>query len=324
MDEGDLEKVLGIVCNLSLVGSYCILLVLVARLVLRRAPRWCSYLLWGIVFLRLCCPAFPQTQISLIPQRLVTEQTVSTALTASGEKATLENPTAEAIQISGMTEQADSDDGSQPEALSQESSMVTGQTGMSATSDPTKEMFATHSTQMLKTLAGIVLPYLWLIGFVGFAGYHLFSYLRMYYRLRQPENGVHKVEEGICEIKSGHLSFVMGILHPTIYLSSELAGESREVVLCHERVHLQRRDYLIKPAVLFICCVHWFNPLVWLAFYLMNMDCEMSCDEKVVKLLGEESKKIYSYTLLEEASDGRWRKYRGGTICALLSLERIM
>lgn len=314
-----LEKVFGVVCNLSLVGGYCILLVLVARLVLRRAPRWCSYLLWGIVFLRLCCPAFPQTQISLIPPRLVTEQTVSTALTASGEKATFENSTAEAIQISGMAEQVDSGDGSQPEILSQEPSMVTGQTGMSATSDPTTEMFATHSTQLLKTLAGIVLPYLWLIGFVGFAGYHLFSYLRMYYRLRQPENGVRKVEEGICEIEGGHLSFVMGILHPTIYLSAELAGESREVVLCHERVHLQRRDYLIKPAVLFICCVHWFNPLVWLAFYLMNMDCEMSCDEKVVKLLGEESKKVYSYTLLEEASDGRWRKYRGGTICALLS-----
>lgn len=314
-----LEKVFGIVCNLSLVGSYCILLVLVARLVLRRAPRWCSYLLWGIVFLRLCCPAFPQTQISLIPPRLVTEQTVSTALTASGEKATFENSTAEAIQISGMAEQVDSGDGSQPEILSPEPSMVTGQTGMSATSEPTTEMFATHSTQLLKTLVGIVLPYLWLIGFVGFAGYHLFSYLRMYYRLRQPENGVRKVEEGICEIEGGHLSFVMGILHPTIYLSAELAGESREVVLCHERVHLQRRDYLIKPAVLFICCVHWFNPLVWLAFYLMNMDCEMSCDEKVVKLLGEESKKVYSYTLLEEASDGRWRKYRGGTICALLS-----
>lgn len=329
-----LEKVFGIVCNLSLVGSYCILLVLVARLVLRRAPRWCSYLLWGIVFLRLCCPIFPQTQISLIPQRLVMGQTVSAPLKVpgdimqnernAGEKAAMEHSTAEAIQISGMTEQTDSDDGGQPETLSQEPSMVTGQTGMSATSDPTTEMFATHSTQMLKTLAGIVLPYLWLIGFVGFAGYHLFSYLRMYYRLRQPENGIHKVEEGICEIKGGHLSFVMGILHPTIYLSSELAGESREVVLCHERVHLQRRDYLIKPAVLFICCVHWFNPLVWLAFYLMNMDCEMSCDEKVVKLLGEESKKVYSYTLLEEASDGRWRKYRGGTICALLSLERIM
>lgn len=185
--------------------------------------------------------------------------------------------------------------------------------------DPTPEMLTTHSTQTLKTLLRIVLPYLWILGFCGFAGYHLFSYVRMYHRLRQPENGVRKVEEGICEIEGGHLSFVMGILHPTIYLAAELDGESRAVVLCHERVHLQRRDYLIKPAVLFICCVHWFNPLVWLAFSLMNTDCEMSCDEKVVKLLGEESKKIYSYTLLEEASDGRWRKYRGGTICALLS-----
>lgn len=314
-----LEKIFGVVCNLSLVGSYCILLVLVARLVLRKAPRWCSYLLWGIVFLRLCCPVFPQTQISLIPQQLVAGQTVSASLTVPGDT----------IQTAG-------DDRSPAEVLLQDTSVVTGQTGTGATgpdttlapaatakasamTDPTPEMLTTHSTQTLKTLFGMVLPYLWILGFCGFVGYHLFSYLRMYYRLHQPENGVRKVEEGICEIKGGHLSFVMGILHPTIYLSAELAGESRTVVLCHERVHLQRRDYLIKPAALFVCCVHWFNPLVWLAFYLMNMDCEMSCDEKVMKLLGEESKKIYSYTLLEEASDGRWRKYRGGTICTLLS-----
>ena len=77
-------------------------------------------------------------------------------------------------------------------------------------------------------------------------------------------------------------------------------------MLCHERVHLQRRDYLFKPAALLICCVHWFNPLVWLAFYLMNMDCEMSCDEKVVKLLGEESKQSDSYTSKKlQAESGR-------------------
>ena len=72
-----LEKVFGIVCNLSLVGSYCILLVLVARLVLRRAPRWCSYLLWGIVFLRLCCPVFPQTQISQDQRRQRASYTIA-------------------------------------------------------------------------------------------------------------------------------------------------------------------------------------------------------------------------------------------------------
>ena len=141
----------------------------------------------------------------------------------------------------------------------------------------------------------------------------------MRHRIRRPDSGVRQVEPGICEIDGGHLSFVMGLIHPVIYLSSGLDPESRKVVLCHERVHLQRRDYLFKPAALLICCVHWFNPLVWLAFYLMNMDCEMSCDEKVVKLLGEESKKIYSYTLLEEASGGEWKRYRGGSICALLS-----
>lgn len=112
-------------------------------------------------------------------------------------------------------------------------------------------------------------------------GVSYFSYLRMRHRIRRPDSGVRQVEPGICEIDGGHLSFVMGLIHPVIYLSSGLDPESRKVVLCHERVHLQRRDYLFKPAALLICCVHWFNPLVWLAFYLMNMDCEMSCDEKL-------------------------------------------
>ena len=337
-----LERVFGLVCNLSLVGSYCIVLVLFTRLVLRRAPRWCSYLLWGIVFLRLCCPVVPQTPVSLIPERLVAGQTASISLTATGDTAPNAEDTgtrseAEQLQASGTAKRGD--DSSRTEAFSQDtqdSAAVTGQTGTDTmapetalTQTTTGEAYVTtastpdgvtvHSTQPLKTLAEILFPCLWLFGFLGFTGYHLFSYLRMYHRLRQPGNGVRRVEDGIYEIEGGHLSFVMGIVHPTIYLSAGLSGQSREVVLCHERIHLQRRDYLIKPAALLVCCVHWFNPLVWLAFYLMNMDCEMSCDEKVVKLLGEESKKTYSYTLLNEATDGRWKRYRGGTICALLS-----
>ena len=59
------------VWNLSLVGGYCVLLVLLARLLLKKAPKWCSYLLWGIVFVRLCCPVLPETGISLIPERLL-------------------------------------------------------------------------------------------------------------------------------------------------------------------------------------------------------------------------------------------------------------
>ena len=338
--------------RLSLVGSYCILLVILARFLLKKAPKWCSYLLWGIVFVRLCCPVLPGTRISLIPERLLTVGTATTSaqLAAGNSAGSVDNEgvyngsllgdnTVDAVLSgadntenpnSGTLEAAGNREGSAP-ALGQDGNVEgmneigdDGVGGIQAPGNVTNALDDGYPVDnrynadgSLQTFRGLSI--VWLLGMIGFMGYHAFSYLRMRNRIRRPDSGVRQVEPGICEIDGGHLSFVMGLIHPVIYLSSGLDPESRNVVLCHERVHLQRRDYLFKPAALLICCVHWFNPLVWLAFYLMNMDCEMSCDEKVVKLLGEESKKIYSYTLLEEASGGEWKRYRGGSICALLS-----
>ena len=347
--------------RLSLVGSYCILLVILARFLLKKAPKWCSYLLWGIVFVRLCCPVLPGTRISLIPERLLTVGTATTSaqLTAGNSAGSVDNEgvyngshrgdnTVDAV-LSGADNTGNLNAGTLEATGNREGSAPTlGQDGnvegmneigddgvgeIQAPGNVTNALDggypvdnrdnADDSLQRIGATMGKtwfrVLLIAWLLGMAGFMGYHTFSYLRMRHRIRRPDSGVRQVEPGICEIDGGHLSFVMGLIHPVIYLSSGLDPESRKVVLCHERVHLQRRDYLFKPAALLICCVHWFNPLVWLAFYLMNMDCEMSCDEKVVKLLGEESKKIYSYTLLEEASGGEWKRYRGGSICALLS-----
>ena len=347
--------------RLSLVGSYCILLVILARFLLKKAPKWCSYLLWGIVFVRLCCPVLPGTRISLIPERLLTVGTATTSaqLAAGNSAGSVDNEgvyngsligdnTVDAV-LSGADNTENLNGGTLGAVGNGEGSApVPGQDGnvegmneigddgvggIQAPGNVTNALDdgypvdnrdnADDSLQRIGATMGKtwfrVLLIAWLLGMAGFMGYHTFSYLRMRHRIRRPDSGVRQVEPGICEIDGGHLSFVMGLIHPVIYLSSGLDPESRKVVLCHERVHLQRRDYLFKPAALLICCVHWFNPLVWLAFYLMNMDCEMSCDEKVVKLLGEESKKIYSYTLLEEASGGEWKRYRGGSICALLS-----
>ena len=338
--------------RLSLVGSYCILLVILARFLLKKAPKWCSYLLWGIVFVRLCCPVLPGTRISLIPERLLTVGTATTSaqLAAGNSAGSVDNEgvyndsllgdnTVDAVLSgadntenpnSGTLEATGNRDGSAP-ALGQDGNVEgmneigdDGVGGIQAPGNVTNALDDGYPVDNRDNADGSlqtfrVLSIAWLLGMAGFMGYHAFSYLRMRHRIRRPDSGVRQVEPGICEIDGGHLSFVMGLIHPVIYLSSGLDPESRNVVLCHERVHLQRRDYLFKPAALLICCVHWFNPLVWLAFYLMNMDCEMSCDEKVVKLLGEKSKKIYSYTLLEEASGGEWKRYRGGSICALLS-----
>ena len=337
--------------RLSLVGSYCILLVILARFLLKKAPKWCSYLLWGIVFVRLCCPVLPGTSISLIPERLLTvgtqtrpAQVADMQLTDGRDNSGLAGDVAGSIEAAaeqngsggnvvggGTVDTVDTTVGVPNSGYNYNAEHLqhdnvnasVGMTGNSAGSvdvvdgqNPDSTVDTGISSRPL-WLRGLAI--LWLLGMAGFLAFHVFSYLRMRNRIHRPDSGVRQVEPGICEIDGGHLSFVMGLIRPVIYLSSGLDPESRRVVLCHERVHLQRRDYLWKPLALVICCVHWFNPLVWLAFYLMNMDCEMSCDEKVVKLLGEESKKIYSYTLLEEASGGEWKRYRGGSICALLS-----
>lgn len=334
------------VWNLSLVGGYCVLLVILARLLLQKAPKWCSYLLWGIVFVRLCCPILPETGISLIPERLLSVRTEMTsgqqtvgpdhrdltegnAMKNNGDALWQEYDAREVpnSQSAGNTMTVRNDnavmnaDGTQDFSLGSEriesGATVAGvaASGTDAVISGTSAETGTDARAWIYPVWFRVLSLVWLAGMLGFLGYHAYSYLRMRHRIRRSDNSVRQVEPGICEIDGGHLSFVMGLIHPVIYLSSGLDPESRKVVLCHERVHLQRRDYLFKPAARLICCVHWFNPLVWLAFYLMNMDCEMSCDEKVVKLLGEESKKIYSYTLLEEASGGEWKRYRGGSIC---------
>lgn len=80
-----------------------------------------------------------------------------------------------------------------------------------------------------------------------------------------------------------------------------------ELVMIHEKIHMKRLDYLIKPVFLFACCVHWFNPLVWLAFCLMIQDMESSCDEAVLQKIGFERKKEYACTLLELAQDRSWK-----------------
>ena len=347
MSEG-IYRIFDSIWRLSLVGSYCILLVILARILLKKAPKWCSYLLWGIVFVRLCCPVLPGTRISLIPERLLTvgtqtrpAQVADMQLTDGRDNSGLAGDVAGSVDVAAGqngsggnvvgggtvdTTVGVSDSGYNYNAEHLQHDNVNTSVGMTGNSEGSADVVDGQNPDSTVDTGSLSRPLwfrgltiVWLLGMAGFLVFHGFSYLRMYHRIRRPDSGVRQVEPGICEIDGGHLSFVMGLIHPVIYLSSGLDPESRKVVLCHERVHLQRRDYLFKPAALVICCVHWFNPLVWLAFYLMNMDCEMSCDEKVVKLLGEESKKIYSYTLLEEASGGEWKRYRGGSICALLS-----
>ena len=100
--------------------------------------------------------------------------------------------------------------------------------------------------------------------------------------------------------------FVFGIIRPKIYLPCGLTEQQHNYIITHEKVHIRRKDHIIKLLAFVITCIHWFNPLVWLSFFLLEKDMEMSCDEKVLQILGNEHKKDYSYCILSLAAGKRF------------------
>lgn len=99
--------------------------------------------------------------------------------------------------------------------------------------------------------------------------------------------------------------FVMGVFRPRIYLPSSTPMNERRFIVAHERHHIRRGDPVWKLLGYIALCLHWFNPLVWLAFCLAGKDMEMSCDEAVIKRLGEHIRADYSQALLRLATHKR-------------------
>ncbi len=142
---------------------------------------------------------------------------------------------------------------------------------------------------------------LWLAGVVVMLVYGVVSYLRIKRRMR------HTIctEANIFETKNIRSPFVLGVLKPKIYLPLGLSVQERGYIILHEQTHIRRLDHIVKYVAYFVLCMHWFNPLVWVAFLLMGVDMEMSCDEHVLKEMGGGIKKDYSMSLLSLATERR-------------------
>ena len=128
---------------------------------------------------------------------------------------------------------------------------------------------------------------LWLL---GIAVLLIYSFVMLFRLKKQLKDAVHDTDNIYL---SAHLStpFVMGVIRPKIYLPQFLSETEKKYILLHERTHIHRFDHLFKLVGFFVLCVHWFNPLVWLAFFLSGRDMEMSCDEAVIKKLGNDVKR---------------------------------
>ena len=248
------------ILNMSLTASFAILLVMIARIPLKKAPKTISYALWSVVAFRLVCPVSFESIFSLFPSK--TTQ-VSRTITHR-----------QAIMAVSRT------------AASSVSSAAPAPAMTPAASDPTQTVI-------------LVCSYLWAAGVAAMLIYSIVSSIIL---KRQLESAQHK-RFNIYETDNLRTPFVFGILHPKIYIPGGLATEEKSYIIRHEQAHIHRLDYLVKPAAFLILSVHWFNPLVWAAFILMGNDMELSCDEKVLREMGNGIKKAYSSSLLSLSSE---------------------
>lgn len=307
-----------ILIRMSIQGSIIVGIVLILRMVfrgLRISYRYCV-LLWGIVFFYLIFPwkienehgfwrAQPESMVvavsadgptvvtglgtGIVPgQNATPEQNATTGQSTLSEQAT---------RTDAMTVQS-----TNSEAGSNELPVTAAQSNGTAAA-----FFA--SATFLRVIFAV--ECLWLAGIPCFLAYFIFSYVRMKRRLAECLPG----EEGVRYVDGIRTPMVFGILRPQIYLPVEMNPEFYDCVLQHERIHLRRLDYLWKILAYLISIVHWVNPVVWLAYYLLCCDMEKACDEAVTEHLEREDRQEYAEALLAMATDTTARRVFAAPVC---------
>lgn len=146
-----------------------------------------------------------------------------------------------------------------------------------------------------------IASWVWLAGLAAILLYSLFSWLR----LRRTVHMAVRLQDNVYECGNISSPFVLGLFRPRIYLPFRLGEWEREYIIRHEEFHIRRKDIYVKALAFFLAAVYWFHPFVWIAFFCMGRDMEMSCDEHVLMEMGSGIKKDYSLSLLSFASNRR-------------------
>ena len=247
------------VVNNALAASYLILAVMLCRLLFRKAPKWISCLLWGLVAIRLVVPFHLESVFSLIP--------------------------------SGETVPADIE-------YMQAPRLDTGILVVNRVVNPVIEehfssapVSSANPLQIWLAALGVV----WLLGIALMLCYALASFLSIKKKVRDSV----RLFENVYECDSIRSAFILGVVRPRIYLPAELEEGARECVLAHERTHLQRGDHFWKPFGFLILTIYWFHPLCWIAYVLLCRDIEYACDERATRDMDREKKADYCQALLD-------------------------
>ena len=278
----ELSQVFIKILNMSLTASYCIIAIILLRLLLSKQSKLLSYLLWSVVLFRLICPFSLSSSYSLLRMDtdIISQENVSRwsgSNIVGEEQDKVVNNGMQILQTQANEEDANA----------------------SANFDYKKidESDWIETSWMLQGAiqrAFDIAAKIWIAGIVLLVSYSIVTMLR----LRQSLKSAVLIEKNIYEAENIDTPFVFGMIKPRIYLPAYIKEEEKRYVLEHEKIHIARKDYLVKILAYAAACLHWFNPLVWIGFALMENDMEMSCDEAVLRKMGENVKKEYSMSLL--------------------------
>ena len=267
------------VLDMSKTASIVILVVVLARLLLKKAPKVFSYALWAVVLFRLLCPVTFEAPVSIVPEM----NSVSQGYTLSEES----------ISVFGAGEAAYQAVG---DALN-------GGLGIQhiRTTEKTETGMTKYVTTDWWSVWILFGQYVWVAGITAMLIYSAVSYLK----LRKKLSVVVPLRDNIFIADDIKSPFVVGLFRPKIYLPCNLGDKEQEYIILHEQHHIKRLDHVMKALAFLALAIHWFNPLVWVAFVLASKDMEMSCDEAVIRKVDGDVRADYSASLLTLATGRR-------------------
>ena len=262
--------------NMSLTASVAIVLVILLRLLLKKAPKVISYALWGVVLFRLLCPVSIGSNFSvynLFDAPAQESGTITSVIEYVPSNIVHTEYPSVALPVPGISDVIN-------EALPQ------GREQLVADPLEAPMSFATYA---------------WMIGVLVMAIYSIVSYIR----LRRKLSVVVPLRDNIFIADDIKSPFVVGLFRPKIYLPCNLGDKEQEYIILHEQHHIKRLDHVMKALAFLALAIHWFNPLVWVAFILASKDMEMSCDEAVIRKVDGDVRADYSASLLTLATGRR-------------------
>lgn len=243
---------------MSISTSWLVVAVLLLRLALKRAPKWVSVLLWGFVAIRLICPFSIESAFSLIPST----ETISEQVVAGPS--------------------------------------FTIQTGIPQIDAPINNYIEDHYYEGVTVPANngyyvvTALTIIWIAGIAAMLIYTAVSYTL----LRRKVSTAVLLRKNIFQSENVDSPFVLGVFKAKIYLPFRVDGQNLEHVIAHEEAHIRRKDHWWKPLGFVLLALHWFNPLMWVAYILLCKDIELACDEKVIKEMDNENRADYTQALV--------------------------